>query len=135
MYCSQARCEIAERDNQALLEYIEELTTKRKSPSPSKRMSVFSHSQIKDMRVRFLLLLSYFQSLIYFWPFIFMQENSGDVPVNSDDAARVMRLTWEPLSVSVPLSDAKGVSLSLLLSIDRFRLYSKINANFKLLLH
>ena len=63
-----------------------------------------------------------------------MQENSGDVPVNSDDAARVMRLTWEPLSVSVPLSDAKGVSLSLL-SIDRFRLYSKINANFKLLLH
>lgn len=135
MYCSQARCEIAERDNQALLEYIEELTTKRESPSPSKRMSVFSHSQIKDMRVRFLLLLSDLPIADIFLAFHFLQENSGDVPVNSDDAARVMRLTWEPLSVSVPLSDAKGVSLSLLLSIDRFRLYSKINANFKLLSH
>ena len=85
------------------------------------------------MRVRFLLLLSHLPIADIFLAFhLFLQENSGDVPVNSDDAARVMRLTWEPLSVSVPLSDAKGVSFSLT-SIDRFRLYSKINANFKLL--
>lgn len=110
------------------------MTTKRRSPSPSKRMSVFSHSQIKDMKVRFLLLLSHLPTADIFLAFHFLQENSGDIPVNSDDAARVMRLTWDPVSVSVPLSDAKGVPFSLL-SIDRFRLYSKINANFKLLPH
>ena len=44
---SQARCEMAERDNQALLEYVEEITSSaftRKSPSPS--------LQLNDLKVR-----------------------------------------------------------------------------------
>lgn len=48
-----------------------------------------------------------------------VQVNSGDVDVNSDNASHGMRLTWEPVSVSAPLSDARGVSFWLLSSVKK----------------
>jgi len=47
----KARCETQERDNQALLDYIEEMSTGQLSPMSSKRMSVRMHANINNIKV------------------------------------------------------------------------------------
>jgi hypothetical protein len=47
----KARCETQERDNQALLDYIEEMSTGQLSPMSSKRMSVKMHRNINNIKV------------------------------------------------------------------------------------
>lgn len=44
---NKARCEVAERDNQALLDYVQELTSQT-APSPAKRLS--SQNEVNELR-------------------------------------------------------------------------------------
>ena len=44
---NEARCEVAERDNQALLDYVQELTSQN-APSPAKRLS--SQNEVIELK-------------------------------------------------------------------------------------